>query len=108
MQRNHEIFVTCPHCGQEFDLRRDWPIRRAKLRYHDPYPTDVKERTAAFEDGYCKGYTDAMDDVMREVAELSDEELAQLAAEQAPPVLPEAAGVAPAVAPGAELEPGAL
>ena len=23
--RNHEIFVTCPHCGQEFDLRRDWP-----------------------------------------------------------------------------------
>ncbi len=23
--RNHEIFVTCPHCGQDFDLRRDWP-----------------------------------------------------------------------------------
>ena len=42
------------------------------------------------------------------VAELSDEELAQLAAEQAPPVLPEAADVAPAVAPGAELEPEAL
>ena len=42
------------------------------------------------------------------VAELSDEELAQLAAEQAPPVLPEAADVAPPVAPGAELEPGTL
>jgi hypothetical protein len=61
------------------DMHRDLPeptkqvIRRAKLRYHDPYPTDVKERTAAFEDGYCKGYTDAMDDVMREVAELSDD-----------------------------------
>jgi hypothetical protein len=47
--------------------------RRAKLRCHEPFPTDVKERTAAFEDGYVKGYTDAMDDVMREVAELSDD-----------------------------------
>lgn len=24
-QRNHEIFVTCPQCGEEFDLRKDWP-----------------------------------------------------------------------------------
>lgn len=42
------------------------------------------------------------------VAELTDEELAQLAAEQAPAALPEAADVAPGVAPGAELEPEAV
>ena len=24
-QRNHEIIVTCPHCGEEFDIRKDWP-----------------------------------------------------------------------------------
>ena len=60
------------------DLHRQEPeatmqvVRRAKLRYHDPYPTAIKECTAAFEDGYCKGYTDAMDDFMREVANLSD------------------------------------
>jgi hypothetical protein len=46
--------------------------RRAKLRYHDPYMTDVKERTAAFEDGYCKGFMDAMGDFMRTVAELGE------------------------------------
>lgn len=60
------------------DLHRQEPeatmqvVRRAKLRYRDPYPTAIKECTAAFEDGYCKGYTDAMDDFMREVAKLSD------------------------------------
>lgn len=48
------------------DMHRDYQDptmevkRRAKLRYHDPYMTDVKERTAAFEDGYCKGFMDAM------------------------------------------------
>jgi hypothetical protein len=73
-----EIITQCLDSLFE-DIHRDEPEatynvrRRAKLRYHDPYPTDVKERTAAFEDGYCKGYTDAMDDVMREVAELSDD-----------------------------------
>lgn len=46
--------------------------RRAKLRYHDPYMTDVKERTAAFEDGYCKGFMDAMGDFMKTVAELGE------------------------------------
>lgn len=45
------------------DLHRDYAdpslalTRRAKLRYHDPYMTDVKERQAAFEDGFCKGFT---------------------------------------------------
>lgn len=48
--------------------------RRAKLRYHDPYPDHVKERTEAFEDGYTKGYVDAMDDFMRELANLSEAE----------------------------------
>lgn len=58
------------------DMHRDEPEttlqlrRRAKLRYHDPYPDHVKERTEAFEDGYTKGYTDAMDDFIREVAKL--------------------------------------
>lgn len=23
--RNHEIPVTCPYCGNELDLRKDWP-----------------------------------------------------------------------------------
>ena len=60
------------------DLHRQEPeptlqvVRRAKLRYRDPYPTAVKECTAAFEDGYVKGYTDAMDDFMKEVANLAD------------------------------------
>lgn len=62
------------------DMHRDEPEatynvrRRAKLRCHEPFPTDVKERTAAFEDGYCKGYTDAMDDFMKEVANISEGE----------------------------------
>ena len=47
-------------------------MRRAKLRYHDPYMTDVKERTAAFEDGYCKGFMDAMGDFMKTVADLGE------------------------------------
>lgn len=61
------------------DIHRDFDepqlsiTRRAKLRYHDPYPTAIKECTAAFEDGYCKGYTDAMDDFVREVANLADD-----------------------------------
>ena len=46
--------------------------RRATLRYHDPYMTDVKERTAAFEDGYCKGFMDAMGDFVRTVEELGE------------------------------------
>ena len=46
--------------------------RRAKLRYHDPYPEHVKECTAAFEDGYTKGYTDAMADFIKEVAKLGE------------------------------------
>lgn len=60
------------------DLHRQEPeatmqvIRRAKLRYHDPYMTDVKERTAAFEDGYCKGFMDAMGDFMKTVEELGE------------------------------------
>jgi len=60
------------------DMHRDYTdptmevVRRAKLRYHDPYMTDVKERTAAFEDGYCKGFMDAMGDFMRTVAELGE------------------------------------
>ena len=60
------------------DMHRDYPeptaqvVRRAKLRYHDPYPAHVKECTAAFEDGYCKGYIDAMEDFIREVAALAD------------------------------------
>lgn len=60
------------------DMHQDEPEasaqirRRAKLRYHDPYPTDVKERTEAFEDGYTKGYGDAMCDFVKEVAKLSD------------------------------------
>lgn len=62
------------------DLHRQEPeatmqvIRRAKLRYRDPYPTAIKECTAAFEDGYCKGYTDAMDDFIKEVANVSEDE----------------------------------
>ena len=62
------------------DLHRQEPevtmqvIRRAKLRYRDPYPTAIKECTAAFEDGYCKGYTDAMDDFIKEVSNVSEDE----------------------------------
>ena len=62
------------------DLHRQEPeatmqvVRRAKLRYRDPYPTAIKECTAAFEDGYCKGYTDAMDDFIKEVANVSEDE----------------------------------
>ena len=60
------------------DLHRQEPeatlqvVRRAKLRYHDPYPTAVKECTAAFEDGYCKGFMDAMGDFMKTVEELGE------------------------------------
>lgn len=60
------------------DMHRDYQDptmevkRRAKLRYHDPYMTDVKERTAAFEDGYCKGFMDAMGDFMTTVAQLGE------------------------------------
>ena len=60
------------------DLHRKEPeatlqvVRRAKLRYHDPYPTAVKECTAAFEDGYCKGFMDAMGDFMKTVEELGE------------------------------------
>ena len=59
-------------------MHRDEPeatlqvTRRAKLRYHDPYPEHVKECTAAFEDGYTKGYTDAMADFIKEVAKLGE------------------------------------
>lgn len=48
--------------------------RRAKLRYHDPYKAKVRECQEAFEDGYVKGYTDAMGDFMREVANISEGE----------------------------------
>ena len=60
------------------DMHRDEPEatynvrRRAKLRCHEPFPTDVKERTAAFEDGYCKGFMDAMGDFMKTVEELGE------------------------------------
>ena len=60
------------------DLHRQEPeatmqvVRRAKLRYHDPYPTAVKECTAAFEDGYQKGFMDAMGDFMKTVEELGE------------------------------------
>lgn len=62
------------------DMHRDYAApslaltRRAKLRYHDPYQAKVRECQAAFEDGYIKGYTDAMDDFMREVAKISEGE----------------------------------
>ncbi len=46
--------------------------RRAKLRYHDPYPEHVKECTAAFEDGYEKGYCDCVRDIHIELAKLKD------------------------------------
>lgn len=60
------------------DMHRDEPDTtlqvkfRAKLRYHDPYPTNVAERTEAFEDGYVKGYTDCVRDVQRELIKLKD------------------------------------
>ena len=60
------------------DMHRDEPEatlqvqRRAKLRYHDPYSEHVKECTMAFEDGYCKGYTDCVRDVQRELIKLKD------------------------------------
>lgn len=60
------------------DLHRQEPeatlqvVRRAKLRYHDPYPTAVKECVSAFEDGYCKGFMDAMGDFMKTVEELGE------------------------------------
>ena len=60
------------------DMHREEPeatlnvVRRAKLRYHDPYTEHVKECTAAFEDGYCKGFMDAMGDFMKTVAELGE------------------------------------
>lgn len=66
------------------DMHRDEPEatmqirRRAKLRYHDPYPEHVKECTEAFEDGYTKGYTDAMADFIKEVAKASDDNDKQL------------------------------
>ena len=74
-----EIITQCLDSLFE-DIHRDEPEatynvrRRAKLRCHEPFMTDVKERTAAFEDGYCKGYTDAMDDFMKAVAEISEGE----------------------------------
>lgn len=63
------LFEDMHHDEQEPTLQVQ---RRAKLRYHDPYMTDVKERTAAFEDGYCKGFMDAMGDFMTTVAELGE------------------------------------
>lgn len=60
------------------DLHRDYAdpslalTRRAKLRYHDPYMTDVKERQAAFEDGFCKGFTACVDDIRAELVKLKD------------------------------------
>lgn len=38
--------------------------RRAKLRYRDPYKTCVKECNDAFEDGYTKGWQDAINELM--------------------------------------------
>lgn len=61
------------------DLHRDEQspsvklVRRAKLRYHDPYKEHVAEQTAAFEDGYCKGYKDCVADIHRELAALKDD-----------------------------------
>ncbi len=49
--------------------------RRAKLRYHDPYPTAVKERTESFEDGYEKGYCDCVNDVTRELVKLTEQDI---------------------------------
>ena len=66
------------------DMHRDEPEstmqirRRAKLRYHDPYPEHVKECTEAFEDGYTKGYTDAMTEFIKEVAKASGDDDKQL------------------------------
>ena len=48
-------------------------VRRAKLRYHDPYREHVAEQTAAFEDGYCKGYKDCVADIHRELAAIKDD-----------------------------------
>lgn len=61
------------------DLHRTSPepsykiIRRSKLRCHEPYKTAVKEQTAAFEDGYCKGYLDCVADIKREIKALENE-----------------------------------
>lgn len=49
--------------------------RRAKLRYHEPYKTAVKEQTAAFEDGYTKGYCDCVNDVTKELAKLVQQDI---------------------------------
>lgn len=47
-------------------------IRRAKLRYHDPFIAKVKECQESFEDGYEKGYCDCVDDIKRELIKLKD------------------------------------
>lgn len=47
-------------------------VRRAKLRYHDPYKAMVRERQESFEDGYEKGYCDCVRDVQRELIKLQD------------------------------------
>lgn len=52
-------------------------IRRAKLRYHDPFPTAVKECTASFEDGYEKGYCDCVGDVTKELVKLTEQDIDQ-------------------------------
>lgn len=60
------------------DLHRPDPeptyevTRRAKLRYHEPYQAKVRECQAAFEDGYVKGWMDAMTEALKEVARISD------------------------------------
>lgn len=50
-------------------------IRRAKLRYHDPFVAKVKECQNAFEDGYEKGYCDCVNDVTKELAKLVQQDI---------------------------------
>lgn len=67
-----DSFFTDMH--REDDIPSVEVRRRAKLRYHDPYKTDVAERTAAFEDGYAKGYIDCVDDIHRQLRSMPDDE----------------------------------
>lgn len=75
-QESDTLFQCLDSLFEDFHHDEDKPtlqvMRRAKLRYHDPFVAKIKECQHAFEDGYCKGYTDAMDDFMRAAADASE------------------------------------
>ena len=52
-------------------------IRRAKLRYHDPYVAQIRECQESFEDGYEKGYCDCVGDVTKEIVKLTEQDIDQ-------------------------------